>query len=145
MFQYIFLGFVGLCSGVIIAGGITGLLMGLSIVPRYAGITRTADHILLYEDLALLGTVTGNLFYLFQWKLPLGSPFLMLYGIFSGIFLGGWIMALAEMADVFHPKDPFPKRALHCNPLYCPWKNHRLPDLLFQQMAALIWSTIAPL
>ena len=63
MFQYIFLGFVGLCSGVIIAGGITGLLMGLSIVPRYAGITRTADHILLYEDLALLGTVTGNLFY----------------------------------------------------------------------------------
>ena len=83
MFQYIFLGFVGLCSGVIIAGGITGLLMGLSIVPRYAGITRTADHILLYEDLALLGTVTGNLFYLFQWKLPLGSPFLMLYGIFS--------------------------------------------------------------
>ena len=101
MFQYIFLGFVGLCSGVIIAGGITGLLMGLSIVPRYAGITRTADHILLYEDLALLGTVTGNLFYLFQWKLPLGSPFLMLYGIFSGIFLGGWIMALAEMADVF--------------------------------------------
>ena len=52
MFQYIFLGFVGLCSGVIIAGGITGLLMGLSIVPRYAGITRTADHMLLYEDLA---------------------------------------------------------------------------------------------
>ena len=101
MFQYIFLGFVGLCSGVIIAGGITGLLMGLSIVPRYAGITRTADHILLYEDLALLGTVTGNLFYLFRWKLPLGSPFLILYGIFSGIFLGGWIMALAEMADVF--------------------------------------------
>ena len=101
MFQYIFLGFVGLCSGVIIAGGNTGLLMGLSIVPRYAGITRTADHILLYEDLALLGTVTGNLFYLFQWKLPLGSPFLMLYGIFSGIFLGGWIMALGEMADVF--------------------------------------------
>ena len=94
MFQYIFLGFVGLCSGVIIAGGITGLLMGLSIVPRYAGITRTADHILLYEDLALLGTVTGNLFYLFRWKLPLGPPFLMLYGIFSGIFLGGWIMAL---------------------------------------------------
>ena len=54
MFQYIFLGFVGLCSGVIIAGGITGLLMGLSIVPRYAGITRTADHILLYEDLSLI-------------------------------------------------------------------------------------------
>ncbi|MDD7220364.1 MAG: stage V sporulation protein AB [Clostridia bacterium] len=101
MIQQIFLGFIGLCSGVIIAGGITGLLIGLSIVPRYAGITHTADHILLYEDITLLGTVLGNLFYLFEWKLPLGTPFLILYGLFSGIFLGGWIMALAEMADVF--------------------------------------------
>ena len=101
MLQQLILCFIGFCAGIIVAGGVSGLLIGLSIVPRYAGITRTADHILLYEDLALLGTVTGNLFYLFQWKLPLGSPFLMLYGIFSGIFLGGWIMALAEMADVF--------------------------------------------
>ena len=30
-----------------------------------------------------------------------GTPFLILYGLFSGIFLGGWIMALAEMADIF--------------------------------------------
>lgn len=101
MFQQIFLGFLGLCSGVIIAGGLTGLLIGLSIVPRYAGITHTADHIMLYEDITVLGTVFGNLFYLFEWKISLGFPFLILYGLFSGIFLGGWIMALAEMADVF--------------------------------------------
>ena len=101
MIQQIFLGFIGLCAGVIIAGGITGLLIGLSIVPRYAGITHTADHILLYEDITLCGTVFGNLFYLYEWKLPLGIPFLILYGLFSGIFLGGWVMALAEIADVF--------------------------------------------
>lgn len=101
MLQQIFLGFIGLCAGVIIAGGLTGLLIGLSIVPRYAGITHTADHILLYEDITLLGTVFGNLFYLFQWELPLGDPFLIFYGVFSGIFLGGWIMALAEMIDIF--------------------------------------------
>lgn len=101
MIQQIFLGFLGLCSGVIIAGGLTGLLIGLSIVPRYAGITHTAGHIMLYEDITVLGTVFGNLFYLFEWKIPLGAPFLILYGLFSGIFLGGWIMALAEMADVF--------------------------------------------
>ena len=101
MFQQIFLGFLGLCSGVIIAGGLTGLLIGLSIVPRYAGITHTARHMLLYEDITLAGTVLGNLLYLFKWKISLGMPFLILYGTFSGIFLGGWIMALAEMADVF--------------------------------------------
>lgn len=101
MLQQIFLGFIGLCAGVIIAGGLTGLLIGLSIVPRYAGITHTADHILLYEDVTLLGTLFGNLFYIFQWELPFGSPFLILYGLFSGIFLGAWVMALAEMTDVF--------------------------------------------
>ena len=45
MLEQIFLGFTGLCSGFIIAGGLTGLMIGLSIIPRYAGITHTADHI----------------------------------------------------------------------------------------------------
>lgn len=101
MWQQIFLGFIGLCSGIIIAGGIAGLMIGLSIVPRYAGITHTADYILLYEDASLLGTVFGITAFLFKLPLPFGPVFLTVFGIFSGIFLGGWILALAEMADVF--------------------------------------------
>lgn len=97
----ILMAFIGLCAGVIISGGIVGLLIGLSIVPRYAGITHTGRHILLYEDAAMLGALAGNLFFLYQWPVPGGSFFLALYGIFSGIFLGAWVMALAEMADVF--------------------------------------------
>ena len=72
-----------------------------SIIPRYAGITHTADHILLYEDMCFLGIFLGNLFCLFRFPLPLGTPFLLLFGVFSGIFLGGWILALAEVADMF--------------------------------------------
>ena len=101
MLQQIFLSIVGFCSGIIIAGGVVGLLIGLSIVPRYAGITHTGKHILLYEDITLLGIVCGNLFFLYGWHIPGGTFTLLLYGLFSGIFLGGWIMALAEMADVF--------------------------------------------
>ena len=63
--------------------------------------THTANHILLYEDITFWGTELGNLFFLFHWNIRLGTPFLILYGLFSGIFLGGWIMALAEMADIF--------------------------------------------
>lgn len=100
MWQQIFLAFIGLCAGVIIAGGMVGLLIGLSIVPRYAGITHTAEHILLYEDMTLLGTVLGNVYFLFQFPIPLGTPFLIFYGVFSGIFLGSWILALAEVADI---------------------------------------------
>lgn len=101
MWQQLFLAFLGLCSGIIIAGGTVGLMIGLSIIPRYAGITRTADQICLYEDMTFLGVTFGNLFYTFQLSLPLGTPFLILYGFFSGIFLGAWILALAEIADIF--------------------------------------------
>ena len=73
MWQQIFMGFVGLCSGVVIAGGVVGLMIGLSIVPRYAGITHTADQILLYENMTLVGIFSGNLMYLFHIPFPAGS------------------------------------------------------------------------
>ena len=70
-------------------------------IPRYAGITHTGSHILLYEDSALLGIILGNLACLFPVSIPLGDPFLIIYGFFSGIFLGSWILALAEVASMF--------------------------------------------
>lgn len=101
MWQQIFLGFIGFCAGAMVAGGVTGLVIGLSIIPRYAGNTHTGKHILLYEDVLFLGTLLGNMLYVFSWHVPLGTPFLCIYGLFSGFFLGGWVMALAEMADIF--------------------------------------------
>ena len=133
MLEQIFLGFTGLCSGFIIAGGLTGLMIGLSIIPRYAGITHTADHILLYEDIIFWGTELGNLFFLFHWNIRFGTPFLILYGLFSGIFLGGWIMALAEMADIFPylcQKKQIPERSFFYNPVHSRRQNCRGTDLL---------------
>ena len=129
--------FAGLSSGIIIAGGVVGLMIGLSIVPRYAGITHTADHMLLYEDLTFLGVALGNLFCLFKPSLPLGNLFLILYGVFSGIFLGSWILALAEVADVF----PVFCRRIHLTrglpviimPL--PLEIYRMLPFLLSQMA----------
>ena len=91
MFQQVLLCFTGFCAGIIVAGGVSGLLIGLSIVPRYAGITHTA----------LLGTVAGTIVTLFPVRIPLGPFFLAVCGVFFGIFLGGWILALAEIAKVF--------------------------------------------
>ena len=101
MLQQLILCFIGFCAGIIVAGGVSGLLIGLSIVPRYAGITHTADRIFLYEDLTLLGTVAGTVVTLFPIRIPLGPFFLAVCGVFFGIFLGGWILALAEIAKVF--------------------------------------------
>ena len=96
MFQQVLLCFTGFCAGIIVAGGVSGLLIGLSIVPRYAGITHTANHIFLYEDMSLLGTVAGTIVTLFPVRIPLGPFFLAVCGVFFGIFL-----ALAEIAKVF--------------------------------------------
>ena len=101
MFQQIFLAILGFCSGVIIAGGVVGLLIGLSIVPRYAGVTHTGEHILLYEDITFLGITVGNLFFIYGWHIPGGSFFLILYGLFSGIFLGSWVVALGEVVNIY--------------------------------------------
>jgi stage V sporulation protein AB len=101
MLQQIFLGFLGLCAGAVSAAGVVGFLIGLSIVPRYAGITRTSAHILLYEDATALGATLGNLVFLYPIPLPFGRTLLILYGLFAGIFLGGWALALEEIADTF--------------------------------------------
>ena len=74
MLQQVFLSIVGFCSGIIIAGGVVGLLIGLSIVPRYAGITHTGKHILLYEDITLLGIVCS--YWIYTYYLQLQSFFL---------------------------------------------------------------------
>ena len=79
MLQHFFLMVIGFCSGIVISGGVAGLLIGLSIVPRYAGVTHTGKHILLYEDITFLGITVGNLFFIYGWHIPGGSFFLILY------------------------------------------------------------------
>ena len=97
----ILLGFLGLCGGLVVAWGAVAFIISLGIVPRYAGITRTADKVRLYEDCSMLGAFLGNLLYLYQGGISLGTAGLVLMGIFSGIFLGSWIIALGEVVNVF--------------------------------------------
>lgn len=101
MWQQIAMGIIGFTGGMVAAGGIVALMIGLGITPRFAGITHTADKILIYEDATMLGAVVGNVVELYQFQMPFGQWGLAAYGIFSGIYLGGWILALAEMVDIF--------------------------------------------
>lgn len=94
-------GIVGLCGGAVVATALAAFVIGLGIIPRYAGITRTADHILLYEDCLILGAVTGSLVSVYQIAIPFGRIGLGIAGICFGIFLGSWIIALGEVVNVF--------------------------------------------
>ena len=101
MWQQIGMAVVGFGGGMIAAGGMVALLIGLGITPRFAGITHTADRILLYEDFTMLGAVVGNVLQLYEPSLAVGKIGLAVYGLGAGMFLGAWILALAEMVDVF--------------------------------------------
>jgi stage V sporulation protein AB len=47
------------------------------------------------------GAILGNLFQIFEVNLPGRMIFLAIYGLFGGIFVGCWAMALAEILNVF--------------------------------------------
>lgn len=95
------LAFLGFCAGSVIASAVVALIISLGVVPRYAALTRTAGKIRLYEDCSILGAFVGNLFYLYQGNLPFGLWGVGLFGLASGFFLGGWIVALGEVVNIY--------------------------------------------
>lgn len=101
MWRQMAMAFVGFSGGLVVACGVVSFIISLGIVPRYAGITRTASRIRLYEDSSMLGAFLGNLLFLWNGRLPLGTAGLIIGGLFSGIFLGSWIIALGEVVNVF--------------------------------------------
>lgn len=99
--QMIFLGVLGISSGVIIAGGVFSFIVELGVISDFADRTHTGRQVLLYEDMVSLGAILGNLCQIFKISLPGESIFLTMYGLFAGIFVGCWAMALAEILNVF--------------------------------------------
>lgn len=95
----IFLGILGISSGMAVAGGMFALLIALGVVSRFAGKTHTAKYILYYEDAAAIGGILGNLFSVYQFPIPVGMVGVVSFGLFSGIFTGAWAMALTEIVD----------------------------------------------
>ena len=97
----ILLGIIGLSSGFIVAGGVMALSIGLGIFTRYAGITHTGKRVRLYEDAVLLGGIAGDIMTVYKVSVPLGSVGLAVMGVCFGIFVGSWILALAEIVNIF--------------------------------------------
>ena len=95
----IFLGILGISSGMAVAGGMFALLIALGVVSRFAGKTHTAKYILYYEDAAAIGGILGNLFSVYRFPVPIGTAGVVAFGLFSGIFTGAWAMALTEIVD----------------------------------------------
>lgn len=93
--------FVGFSAGVTVAGGIFALIVGLKIVPRFAEITHTAGHMMVYENCIIWGGILGNIIYVYRIPITAGTFGVILFGLIGGVYVGAWAMALAEIVDVF--------------------------------------------
>lgn len=93
----VFLGFIGLSAGGIIAAGVFAFLAIIGIFPRLIGKTHTNKHIMLYETFIILGGVIGNIWDIYRFPIGFGGNlFLGVYGLAIGIFVGCLVMSLAE-------------------------------------------------
>ena len=99
----VFLALIGISAGMVVAGGVFSFIVELGVISDFADRTHTAKHILFYEDMVSAGAVLGNLFQIFEVHLPGRSIFLGIFGLFGGIFVGCWAMALAEILNIYAP------------------------------------------
>ena len=78
----LFAGLLGFASGLAVAGGMFALLIALGVISRFAGKTHTAAYVIHYENAAALGGILGNLFSVYQFRLPIGLPGVIAFGLF---------------------------------------------------------------
>lgn len=106
----VILSFLGLCSGLLVAGGVFTVLFVVGLVPRFACKTGTARYEIWYEECIITGTLLGCICSVFQvpnvfgvWLTQvsemLSKGFLMIIGGFAGVFVGCLALALAELLD----------------------------------------------
>lgn len=101
MWQLVGLGILGITAGFFVASGTVAFVISIGMIPRFAGITRTADRVCLYENCCVLGTLAGTVCTVWNPAIPFGTVTLLAYGLFSGIFLGGWVIALGEVVNIY--------------------------------------------
>ena len=100
MIRYCLLAISGFAGGLVVAAGVFAFITLLGVVNRLASKTSTAKHIIIYENMVILGGILGNTWFVYQWDIPFGTIGLILFGLFSGMFIGCQAMALAEILNV---------------------------------------------
>lgn len=100
LIKYLILIVIGFAGGISIAGGTFAFIVMIGVLPRLAGRTHTAWASWQYENMVIVGGLIGNILYLFPMKVPIGYVGLGVCGIFCGIYVGCFAMALAEVLNI---------------------------------------------
>ena len=98
--KYVLCAIFGLGGGLIAAGGVFVLLTVVGIVTKLSERTHTAAWIRLYENVLIVGAIIGNVISTYGIKLYGGIPVMLVYGVFTGAFVGCLAISLAESLKV---------------------------------------------
>lgn len=100
--KHLFLGFIGLASGVGVAAGTFAFIIVIGVVPRMIAKCNRAESTILFENMIVLGGIFGTIMSVFtDISLPVGHWLLYVYGFCAGIFVGCIAVALAEILNTF--------------------------------------------
>ncbi|MBU5341380.1 MAG: stage V sporulation protein AB [Caldibacillus thermoamylovorans] len=117
---------VGLACGFAVGAGVVAFITVLGIIPRLMQLTKSMKMILFYEWAVTLGVLVGTVFGLQKIYLELPKFFVMIIGLFHGVFVGMLAAALYETINVL--------------PLI--FKRIHLDDRLLYLLAALVLGKI---
>lgn len=119
--RQILLAVIGVSAGLIVSAGVFTVLISVGLIPRFAGKMHVARKIFVLEEMVVFGTLAGGFFSIFSdwgmigewvrhqqlfgpgatdgtWNL-IATIFLILFGLFAGIFVGCLALAIAEMLN----------------------------------------------
>lgn len=86
--KHLFLGFIGLASGVGVAAGTFAFIIVIGVVPRMIAKCNRAENTILFENMIVLGGIFGTIMSVFtDISLPVGHWLLYVYGFCAGIFV----------------------------------------------------------
>ena len=92
---------IAIFCGFGVACGFVAFIILIGVIPRLSTKTHTADHVMLYENMLILGITLGNIIFLYRIHMPFGKPGLAILGVFFGLFVGCLAGALAELVKMF--------------------------------------------
>lgn len=101
MWTNIFLVIIGLSGGIAVAGGTFSLLVKIGVFTRITEVMRTAADIKFLESAIVTGGIVGNIVSIFNIDVHIGIIVVVVFGLFSGMFVGWLHLALAETLSVF--------------------------------------------
>lgn len=91
---------IGFGSGVVVAGGVVAFISIIGVIPLMAYRTKTGAWMIWYENAIILGSILGSIFSMWRIQLPYWPPLVVLLLFAFGVFIGGLVIALAEVLDV---------------------------------------------